>query len=343
MKIKISKRLINILILGGCVTFIGCAKKVEQEEPKPEPIVIDVPTTTPTIIEKEVKEEKEDNNVSEDKIAVSNNEINVYRWDIPKYVTYVDAVNNTSIYSNTNQDSEILGELKRHDRLVKKDDYFNDYYEVEYNGQTAFVPKENTKVEVKQEFNHNFTKVVKIKKDASIYTDDCLDNPIVIYDDFEIAEVYQEHDDIYLVKTIDYVGYVRKEDTEDILDDTFVVVDKSNQNMLLYNNNEIIVDTPVVTGKPISDRDTPLGDYNIWYSGYDRDLVGADYRVHVDSFWAFKDGYGIHDANWRPQGDFNNNETWKTKGSHGCVNAEIEQIQKMKNYVKTGTRVFIKP
>ena len=66
----------------------------------------------------------------------------------------------------------------------------------------------------------------------------------------ECLEVYDILDDTCLVKTNEYVGFTTLENLEE-LTGTFVVVDISSQEVKLYCNNEVILTTPVVTGKAL--------------------------------------------------------------------------------------------
>ena len=56
------------------------------------------------------------------------------------------------------------------------------------------------------------------------------------------------------VRTNDYVGYIDKKAVI-LLEDTFVVIDISNQELKLYKDNGVILTTPVVTGKPSTPTD----------------------------------------------------------------------------------------
>ena len=73
----------------------------------------------------------------------------------------------------------------------------------------------------------------------------------------ECLEVYDILDDTCLVKTNEYIGFTTLENLEE-LTGTFVVVDISSQEVKLYCNNEIILTTPVVTGKPSTPSDKGL-------------------------------------------------------------------------------------
>ena len=355
MKLKIYKRLINLLILGGIVTINGCCeyetikRAHEEEESKEEEIKVSnitIPYTEPVIIETEkLRSEKATNQIvsinSLPEDTISKNDVEeTFEWDKYKYVVYVKALKETKLYSSINEDAEVLKTLEKNDTFIKTDLYYDDFYEVNYNDGVAYIPRKDSKVLVRPTFEHNFTKVVKINKDATLYIDPTLKTKYTTYsDNFEIAEVYQEHDDIYLVKTIDYVGYINKNDTEDITEDMFIVVDKSSQNMVIYKDNEKIIDTPVTTGAPTPETETPIGEYEIWCADRNRYLSGAGYKVFVQAFWGFLEGYGIHDAPWMPQEKIGE----IPPESHGCVRTPDNVVEEMIEIdVGKGTKVYVK-
>jgi|GEM_PF-5495595 lipoprotein len=78
----------------------------------------------------------------------------------------------------------------------------------------------------------------------------------------ECLEVYNILDDTCLVKTNEYIGFTTLENLEE-LTGTFVVVDISSQQVKLYCNNEVILTTPVVTGKPSTPSDKGLFEFMI--------------------------------------------------------------------------------
>ena len=133
------------------------------------------------------------------------------------------------------------------------------------------------------------------------------------------------------------VGYINKNDatieTEDKLGNVYVVVDISDQNAKMYQDGKLIVDTPVVTGRP-NGHSTPTGVYEIGSKKgdvtHDRYLVGPNYKSYVDYMMKFNGNIGLHDAEyhtdangkkhgWRDYSEFGG-ETYLTNGSHGCVN-----------------------
>lgn len=171
----------------------------------------------------------------------------------------------------------------------------------------------------------------------------------VIVPKLECLEVYTEVDDLYLVKTERYIGYVKKDNLEE-LSGTFVVVDISSQEVKLYCDNEIVLTTPVVTGKPSTPSDQ--GIFEIYDISGPRYLIGPNYKTYVDIMMKYNGGEGLHDAEyhehddgfkhgWRDQEEFGG-ETYLTDGSHGCINMLHEDVMIVKDYVEIGTKVLVK-
>lgn len=171
----------------------------------------------------------------------------------------------------------------------------------------------------------------------------------VLLPKLECLEVYDETEDKLLVKTNEYIGYVSSTNLEELLG-TFVVVDISNQELKLYSDNEVILTTPVVTGKPSSPSDQ--GIFEIYNISGPRYLVGPNYKSFVDVMMKYNGGEGLHDAEyhqnddgfkhgWREKSEFGG-ETYLTDGSHGCVNMMHDDVMYVKEHVKVGTKVLVK-
>lgn len=165
----------------------------------------------------------------------------------------------------------------------------------------------------------------------------------------ECLEVYDILDDTCLVKTNEYIGFTTLENLEE-LTGTFVVVDISSQEVKLYCNNEIILTTPVVTGKPSTPSDKGL--FEIYDISHSRYLVGPNYKSYVDIMMKYNGGEGLHDAEyhthedgfrhgWRDASEFGG-DTYLKHGSHGCINMLHEDVMTVSDYVDIGTKVLVK-
>lgn len=165
----------------------------------------------------------------------------------------------------------------------------------------------------------------------------------------ECLEVYDILDDTCLVKTNEYIGFTTLENLEE-LTGTFVVVDISSQEVKLYCNNEVILTTPVVTGKPSTPSDKGL--FEIYDISHSRYLIGPNYKSYVDIMMKYNGGEGLHDAEyhthedgfrhgWRDASAFGG-DTYLKNGSHGCINMLHEDVMTVSDYVDIGTKVLVK-
>lgn len=153
---------------------------------------------------------------------------------------------------------------------------------------------------------------------------------------YESIRVLKEYDDWYFILTNDYnFGFVNKDYTRD-LEGIFVIVDKSEQKLYLYNNDELYYVTPVTTGKDSTPSDT--GYFSIYSKETNRYLTGDDYRVLVNYWMPYNGGEGLHDASWR---SVFGTESYHTGGSHGCVNIPSEITDEIYNNVSVGTKVLV--
>lgn len=111
----------------------------------------------------------------------------------------------------------------------------------------------------------------------------------------------------------------------------------STQRLEYYENNKLVFETPVTTGK---NNYTKTGDFKIRNKVRDTVLRGKDYTSYV-KYWMAYDGnnYGIHDASWRK--NFGTMD-YKTVGSHGCVNLPTNAAEQLFNMVEVGTPVYIR-
>lgn len=152
---------------------------------------------------------------------------------------------------------------------------------------------------------------------------------------YETARVLKETDDWYLVMTNDYeFGYLYKDYTKE-MNGKFIVVDKSEQRMTLYNNNEVMVQTPVTTGKDSTPSDT--GYFEIYSKSRNEYLMNNSF---VQYWMPYNGGEGIHDASWRSDSEFGT-DIYHKSGSHGCINTPLEEVIQIYENVKVGTKVLV--
>ena len=108
---------------------------------------------------------------------------------------------------------------------------------------------------------------------------------------YESARIIKEFDGWYFIMTNEYTfGYISKKYTQD-LEKSYVIVDKSEQRLYLYYNNELLLVTPVTTGKDSTPSDTGL--FDVYDRTAGRYLTGEDYHVWVDYWIAYNGGEGL--------------------------------------------------
>ncbi len=120
--------------------------------------------------------------------------------------------------------------------------------------------------------------------------------------------------------------------------DTYVEVNLSAQHMYCYKDGVLALDAPCVTGCVGKGTITHVGVYPIYSKEKDRDLVGDNYRSHVNYWMPFDAGEGLHDATWRSSFG---GSIYLTNGSHGCVNLSNSVAGQLYDLVDVGTPVFV--
>ena len=175
-------------------------------------------------------------------------------------------------------------------------------------------------------------------------------NEVVTLPKLECLEVYDQVGDVCLVKTNEYIGFTTLEYLEE-LTGTFVVVDISSQEVKLYQDNQVILTSPVVTGKPTRSP-SDKGLFEIYDISGPRYLVGPNYKSYVDVMMKYNGGEGLHDAEyhthengfqhgWRDASEFGV-DTYIKNGSHGCINMLHDDVMIIRDNVDIGTKVLVK-
>ena len=133
------------------------------------------------------------------------------------------------------------------------------------------------------------------------------------------------------------IGNIEREKIESSLIDVSI----KEQLLRYYENDVLILTSPVVTGNGEITDETPHGHFYIRRMKPDSYLMGRDYIEHVDYWIGFDETgrvYGLHDASWRNEfgGDI-----YLTDPSRGCVNMPIKKITQLYAYVDLGIEVYI--
>lgn len=259
----------------------------------------------------------------------SNNEINSYL----NKTTSIEATAKVNVRSEANTNCSVFNQLSKGDTLPLISDYNDEWYEVNYNGNIAYVFKQYAKV------INNYTN----KNELSDIVFMISKTPLYNIDDFkvikeipknEIAKVYAQTYDYYLVSVNGTFGYVSKEHSQS-LGDNYVIIDISSQNLKVYVDDKVIIDTPIVTGK--DSTPTYCGVFDVYKK--EENVYWPEFNVTVRYGLAFNRGEWMHDASWRKS--FGGEEYHK-KGSHGCVNISSDVMDDVFENVEIGTPVLVK-
>ena len=124
----------------------------------------------------------------------------------------------------------------------------------------------------------------------------------------------------------------------DDIGDTYIEVNMTAQNLYYYQNGELIIETPVVTGDMARRMSTPSGTNYIYFKQRNRTLIGPDYATFVNCWMAVNGHIGIHDATWRSSfgGDI-----YMKNGSHGCINTPMDAVSRLYELAEVGTPVIM--
>ena len=251
-----------------------------------------------------------------------------------KFLDVVRAKSEVNLRSKPSIKSEKYNIMYAGDELPYLEDYNDEWYKVDYFGRDAYVIKRLTTHEEYKPID--FMKVVYIKNGTPLlsYASDYAE-PITFLDKYETGEVLTDEGNFYFIRTLDYEGYIRKDAVSD-LKGLFVIIDISSQKLIIYENNDYLLKTNIVSGK--DETPTPIGKYKIEAKRENYTLRGEDYEVDVAYWLQIKNNYGAHDLNMN--GDYGG-DIFHKRGSHGCVRMHIIPAEKVYHLVKTGTPVII--
>ncbi|MDO4489974.1 MAG: L,D-transpeptidase family protein [Lachnospiraceae bacterium] len=121
---------------------------------------------------------------------------------------------------------------------------------------------------------------------------------------------------------------------------TYVEVCLTEQKMYLYEDYNLKLVTPVITGGHTTGFDTPSG--SVWA------IDGKKYQMHFTlfdvevEFWLpFNGDCGIHDADWRSPEEYVDPSYYLENGSHGCVNTPYDAMETVFETVEIGYPVIV--
>ena len=176
---------------------------------------------------------------------------------------------------------------------------------------------EGTVLEAFDEYQNNFRKILYDGEELWVYS------PYLEYGYMELKKLDDES--MYTFDSEYGVSFYNYPD-----DFTGIIVDKSIQKMKL-----------VVTGLKGS-RDTPTGEFEIWFCEPDHYFTNYDVFSYYFMPLKYKGGngtdYAFHDATWRYEfgGDI-----YEWDGSHGCINMSLEEAERLYEKTYAGMSVYI--
>ncbi len=122
----------------------------------------------------------------------------------------------------------------------------------------------------------------------------------------------------------------------DDIGNTYIEIDYTKQHMWYYKDGSLVMESDIVSGNLATHNGSVDGVYKIVYKQRDATLVGEGYSSPVSYFMPFAYNIGIHDASWRSSFG---GTTYKTSGSHGCINVPPDFAEALFNAVDKGTPV----
>ena len=158
---------------------------------------------------------------------------------------------------------------------------------------------------------------------------------------YDKVRVLDKENDSYLIENEVYQSCYTNLESIGKLPNSYIEVDISNQTLKLYEDEEEVLESDVVTGK--NSTPTDLGYYSVYYKDCNVTLQGSNgdgtsYASHVSYWMPFNGGEGFHDATWR---DSFGGDIYEFDGSHGCVNMPYEEAEELYNNIESDTKVLI--
>jgi len=142
--------------------------------------------------------------------------------------------------------------------------------------------------------------------------------------------------------TMNTVAYKTRTNNTVDLNGKYVEVNLSRQHMWVYNDKQLVYDTPVTSGATGAGFPTVQGLFSVKAKQTNRNLngyaIGYNYNVFVNYWMPFYGNYGMHDASWRSS--FGGSDYYYG-GSHGCVNLPAAAAAWVYNFVNVGTPVWV--
>lgn len=118
---------------------------------------------------------------------------------------------------------------------------------------------------------------------------------------------------------------------------TYIEINITRQHLWFYKDGKLITQGPVVTGNPSRGNATVTGAFMLNYKQKEVILSGQNYEAKVTYWMPFYGNIGIHDATWRQRFG---GEIYKTRGTHGCVNAPVYLARTIFEHIEEGMPII---
>ena len=147
--------------------------------------------------------------------------------------------------------------------------------------------------------------------------------------DYKVTYMVSDSSQNEVIKTINV--HVRNKN-----DITYVKISISKQKLDYYENNKVVLSTPITSGRNDA---TKTGNFKIVSKTRDTVLSGPGYSSFVKYWMGYGGAYGLHDASWRSRFG---TQDYVYNGSHGCINMPTVAAKKLYGMIEIGTPVYIK-
>lgn len=261
--------------------------------------------------------------------------------------------NNVNVRSSNSTKSQIIGFADKTD-YFKIISYDGSWYQIDYLGQIGYI-KGDFVQEVEKDTELTYQKMVYMTDDTYLYRD--LGNTYMsLLPRYQNALVINEMNGYYQVNIDGVIGYVNKQNTKS-LSKTCVVVDLSRQILKVYQNSREVYRAKIISGR--KSMQTNIGCFKIGHRAKNYTFENSNI---FNEYWIQFDGnIGLHpaDANggygWQKEAYFEesagnayknwikgNGKTYPSEhGSHGCVNMQLEDIERIYPLVNVKDNVLV--
>lgn len=144
---------------------------------------------------------------------------------------------------------------------------------------------------------------------------------------------------------VNYLNTAFKKDYENFEEDwdpeNYTEVSLKNQMVYVIRKGKVAFKCRCISGLPVKGRTTVKGAFFVKEHRRDYTMKGDDYETFVKCWvritWT---GTGFHPATWQPWSRWSK-DLYRTKGSHGCINLQPADAEKIYQMVKYRELVFM--